>query len=104
MIILRLYKIGRDKKRLPCHDCGANIAVVDRRAKDGDTKMSSGMVGMGCVVGSGTSRTVSLAAADLDFWRSVCSGATNGGQLAEGGRRRGRLSSFLLFYFLSGAH
>src|SRR3972149_2084579 len=102
MIILRLYKIGRDKKRLPCHDCGANIAVVDRRAKDGDTKMSSGMVGGGCVVGSGASRTVSLAAADLDFWRSFCPRATDGGQLAEGGRRRGRLSSLLLFYFRPG--
>src|SRR3972149_6521628 len=77
MIILRIYKIDSDKKRLPCHDSGvANIAVVERRAKDGDTKMSSGMVSVGCVVGGGASRTVSVAPADLDFGLSVCPGAT----------------------------
>jgi hypothetical protein len=61
MVILRHYKTDSDKKRLPCHDCGAHIAVVIRRAKDGDTNMSGGVVGMDGMDAGRFARTVPVA-------------------------------------------
>src|SRR3972149_2233397 len=99
MVILRRYKIDSDKKRLPCHDCGAYIAVVNRRAKDGDTKMSSGMVGVGRMVGGGTSWPGPLAAERRVYGDALRARTPHRYQLAAGGWRGLRLPTLLLFYF-----
>src|SRR3972149_9880627 len=102
MVILKHYKTDSDKKRLPCHDCGVQIAVVNRRAKDGNTKLSSGMVGMGRMVGGGAARPVPLATEHLAYGDALRTRTPHCYQLVAGGRRGFRLPALLLFYFRPG--
>src|SRR3989304_5135069 len=101
MVILKHCKTDSDKKRLPCHDCGVLIAVVDRRAKDGEFDMLLAMSGrlgrVEPVAGGGTACPQPLATAGPACGHPLRSRATNRDDLAPGRRSQRRLPrTFLL--------
>src|SRR3989304_10584514 len=99
MIILKHYKSDSEKKRLSGQNCGAQVAVVNRRDKDGDTKMSSGMVGMDRMVGGWAARQVPLAVEHFAYGNALRARTTHRYQLAPCRWRGFRLPALLLFFF-----
>ena len=94
--------IDSDEKWLFGHDGVAESTRIDRRAKDGRVPMSSGMDGVGHVVGGRAAWPVPMAAAGLVRRDALRHRPADRGRLAAGRRSDRRLEELLLFHLRRG--